>query len=293
MAVEKFRFWCQKVLPLVYDDSLSYYETLCKLSEKINEVIEFANDLEEKILTQVDDKLKEAIDQMHQEMDDYFNIIDKKITDAINQINQLIDEIQKRLDETEQYVDDQLAQQKIWVEQQLNDIKSFVNNQLNSLRDYVDSKDNLIYLYIDEQIQKVIDMIPEITSIMVTNPITGVIEPIQDTLNYLTWVFKYFAYTAADFDREARTADYLDGLKYSAWKWDIYGLKYVREDSRFLMRSPVTGEIVCYKEIIYWLASLHTVSSLTAQAYDDLQLTATAFEALNLTAYRYDFYGTT
>lgn len=27
-----FRFWCQKVLPLAYDDALSYYEVLCKLS---------------------------------------------------------------------------------------------------------------------------------------------------------------------------------------------------------------------------------------------------------------------
>ena len=25
-----FRLWCQKVLPLVYDDSLSYYELLFK-----------------------------------------------------------------------------------------------------------------------------------------------------------------------------------------------------------------------------------------------------------------------
>lgn len=33
-------FWCQKVLPLVYDDSLSYYEVLCKLKQKLNEVIE-------------------------------------------------------------------------------------------------------------------------------------------------------------------------------------------------------------------------------------------------------------
>lgn len=33
-------FWCQKVLPLVYDESLSYYEFLCKLTHKINEVIE-------------------------------------------------------------------------------------------------------------------------------------------------------------------------------------------------------------------------------------------------------------
>lgn len=34
-----FRFWCQKVLPLVFDDSISYYEVLCKLSNSINEVI--------------------------------------------------------------------------------------------------------------------------------------------------------------------------------------------------------------------------------------------------------------
>lgn len=35
-----FRFWCYKVLPLVYDDSLSYYEVLCKIVTYINELIE-------------------------------------------------------------------------------------------------------------------------------------------------------------------------------------------------------------------------------------------------------------
>lgn len=34
--VTKFRFWCQKVLPLVYDDSLSYYELLCKVVDYLN-----------------------------------------------------------------------------------------------------------------------------------------------------------------------------------------------------------------------------------------------------------------
>lgn len=34
-----FRYFCQRVLPTVYDDSLSYYELLCKLVAKINEVI--------------------------------------------------------------------------------------------------------------------------------------------------------------------------------------------------------------------------------------------------------------
>lgn len=35
-----FRFWCFKVLPLVYDDSLSYYEILCKMVTYINNLIE-------------------------------------------------------------------------------------------------------------------------------------------------------------------------------------------------------------------------------------------------------------
>lgn len=46
-----FRFWCQKVLPLVYDDSLSYYEILCKVVDYINNIIEnqkeFSNELAE------------------------------------------------------------------------------------------------------------------------------------------------------------------------------------------------------------------------------------------------------
>lgn len=38
--IEKLRYWCYKVLPLVYDDSLSYYEVLCKVVEKLNELVE-------------------------------------------------------------------------------------------------------------------------------------------------------------------------------------------------------------------------------------------------------------
>lgn len=39
--MEKFtelKAWCQKVIPLVYDDSLSYYEFLCKILKKLNDL---------------------------------------------------------------------------------------------------------------------------------------------------------------------------------------------------------------------------------------------------------------
>lgn len=38
--LKHFRFWCQSVLPLVYDDSLSYYEVLCKVVKYINDLID-------------------------------------------------------------------------------------------------------------------------------------------------------------------------------------------------------------------------------------------------------------
>ena len=38
-----FAFWCQKVIPAVLDDSLSFYEVLCKLTAKLNDAIETIN----------------------------------------------------------------------------------------------------------------------------------------------------------------------------------------------------------------------------------------------------------
>lgn len=41
------RFWCHKILPLVYDDSLSYYEVLCKLRDAVENIIEDVATIEE------------------------------------------------------------------------------------------------------------------------------------------------------------------------------------------------------------------------------------------------------
>jgi hypothetical protein len=48
--IERVRFWCFKVLPLVYDDSLSYYEVLCKVVAKLNEMIDSMNELNDTVV---------------------------------------------------------------------------------------------------------------------------------------------------------------------------------------------------------------------------------------------------
>ena len=56
-----FKFWCYKVLPLVYDDSLSYYEVLCKVVNYINKLIE-----QDKIFGDELTKLKEDLETVQE-----------------------------------------------------------------------------------------------------------------------------------------------------------------------------------------------------------------------------------
>ena len=40
-----FLYYCQKVLPAVYDDSLSYYELLCKAMQQLNQTLSDVDEL--------------------------------------------------------------------------------------------------------------------------------------------------------------------------------------------------------------------------------------------------------
>ena len=52
-TIKPFKFWVQSVLPLVYDDSLSYYEVLAKMTVKINEIIEEMGTIPDEIVNQI------------------------------------------------------------------------------------------------------------------------------------------------------------------------------------------------------------------------------------------------
>lgn len=88
-----FIFWCQKVLPLVYDDSLSYYEVLCKLVTYVNglrdDVIKLGEDVSE---------LNKLYNELARLLDEYFN---RGVQDSVN----------KKLDEmaSDGYFDDILS----------------------------------------------------------------------------------------------------------------------------------------------------------------------------------------
>lgn len=76
VGLKPFEFWCQKVLPLVYDDSLSYYELLCKVIDYLNNTITDVIYLHDEFV-----KLKDFVDN-------YF-----KNLDVQHEINKKLDEM--------------------------------------------------------------------------------------------------------------------------------------------------------------------------------------------------------
>lgn len=77
-------FYCQKILPAVFDDSLSYYEQLCKLTDKVNEIIEMYGPESETI--------KQVVERLNQQGELLDDIASGKYADLyIEQLGSYID----------------------------------------------------------------------------------------------------------------------------------------------------------------------------------------------------------
>lgn len=96
MSIDKaMRICSQRVLPAVYGDEISYYETLCKLTHKLNELIDAFNAMTETYATLED--LKNSQDAQDAEwqikLDNVYNTLDTYIKSEILRIEKLIADI--------------------------------------------------------------------------------------------------------------------------------------------------------------------------------------------------------
>ena len=78
-SIKCFRFWCQKVLPLVYDDSLSYYEVLCKVVDYVNALIKTENEIFSTI-----DKMQADIKVLQDWVDNFDENAEKVLREIID-----------------------------------------------------------------------------------------------------------------------------------------------------------------------------------------------------------------
>lgn len=114
--LKPFKFWCQKVLPLVYDDSLSYYELLCKVVDYLNKTMENVETLHsdvtnlhaayEKLVSYVNNYFSslDVQEEINNKLDDMassgelYEIIRRYTDPLINEQNEKIDVLKSRMD---------------------------------------------------------------------------------------------------------------------------------------------------------------------------------------------------
>ena len=156
-TIDTFKFWCQKILPLAYDDSLSYYETLCKLTSTLNKVIENVNNIPDYISKLLSDvKINEILKTLLNTLEEQIASANEKNSETATNdrnvgdyvwLNGLLYRLIKQVDAGDKYVVNSNIE-KITIESSLKGLEktiaSYIEvNQTNASKNI--TKDELVW----------------------------------------------------------------------------------------------------------------------------------------------------
>lgn len=128
--------FCPKIVPLVYDDSLSYYEFLNKLMVKLNEVITFANQINANV-----DYLRTIVERIQELVDDFDERITANEQDiatlktAMETVNTVIEGINSTLTDMQGDIDSNAAA----IENLAQDVEREINTAIGPLQSTVEN----------------------------------------------------------------------------------------------------------------------------------------------------------
>ena len=330
-SLKHLKFWCQPVLPLTYDDSLSYMETLSKTVSKVNEVIDYAESI-----------LESAMDYTDSEISALKTTLDAKIAALQSEMSVFKTEVYAYIDENQDEFEEEVralfTAQKSAIDEEFSTLSTSVMNlvstlsdTINTLETYVKTQDddirasivnyhNQAIEYIDSQVE----VLEQEIQAIVLESVTKVIDPcdletknLQDCIDNMYYNLRAWAFTARQYDMLGLTAAEFDEVGRSAYDYDYLGkwwwwqkpeiYKYIDAlwekmqkaleevykliDERTITHSAWTGRKDKIINITDSAIMEIRVDALTAELYDSLNLSCTEYEAYKLTAYEYDWHG--
>ena len=275
MSIASITRWhCQKVLPLTYDDSLSYYEQLCKLVYKINEVIDTFNEYEEIIL-----ELQEGLSELNSIKTKVENLIttvetqgnsitalqtrDRQMQSEIDALTNTVNNLVLSYDNIIAYIDNAVASVKIenssgWIR---------LENELNS-------EIRRVELLIEELAKRVDEI-----DTSVFNRVKGIRESLEDNNWDIYEDLRYGGLTNAERSEYGGTNEHLMSLVHNNRDLALHGKERLKLHYLF---SPVSGTKVSHANAISQLFGFLT-NGLTNEQFANLDMTNDEVVALDLT----------
>lgn len=153
--VPNIHYWTQRVLPCVFDESLSYVEKINKLEEEINKLIEDYNKFGQNVVTEINTFEEETTNQINTFIQQITNEINTFKSDITNQLNTFETTLTNKqnafetriLELTEEFettINNDIATFKQTITAQQEEFENRVNSNINAMQETVNEIPNTV-----------------------------------------------------------------------------------------------------------------------------------------------------
>lgn len=153
--IPNIHYWTQRVLPCVFDESLSYVEKINKLEEEINKLIEEYNTFGQNVVTEINTFEEETTNQINtfiQQITNEINTFKSDITNQLNTFETTITNKQNAFEtrilelaqEFETTINNDIATFKQAITTQQQQFETRVNNDINTMQEVVNEIPNTV-----------------------------------------------------------------------------------------------------------------------------------------------------
>ena len=231
---------CQKILPAVYSDSLSYYEELCHLVAKINEVIETFNEYEDIInrladlsadlegieldIATLKSEMLSAQSDINSLINNFSALVkeDGRLQSEIDALTGKVDSITSQYDLLIHYVDTQIAKVKIDNQAEWIEYKQTVNTMLARMQAQI------------TELKRILEDVP--TSVY--NPVRGYREGFNKNNADIYHDLRYGGFTNAELSEFGVSNNHVVSLVHNNRDYALHAKKRFK---RHYVFSPVSG----------------------------------------------------
>lgn len=248
------------VLPLLYDDSLSYYEQLSKVYEKVNELIDRVNSFTDDYKSYTDAAVATEATRTNALVESTRVSIQANINDLKTYVDKQDAAIMSALREAEEAIyktmqewDDSVrAEFKSELASEISSLRSWVlslidtvNTSIADLKDYSDAEDDKIRALLASEIDRLEGLIHDIVidnSLPVIDPCDNTAKSVQSAFDNMWFNLRSWAATAFQYD----------SLMLSAEDFDSGAFPDRQSDSCVVEKIPLKAYIYDYNGY-YWM----------------------------------------
>lgn len=213
--ITPMKFFTQTVIPTTFDESLTYYELLTKMTGKINELVEIVNYQGEGIYGYIDEQLAKFKEEWEAELQQ----VVASMNDTINENNV---QLNGRIDTLTQTLTKQQSDYEKEINQKILTMQAELDANYAKLITIIHDTDETNREWTENLLQKFEESLPD-TFPPVVDPTDGKTEDIQTVINHIWNSMRENALTAQEYDALLLTAEGYDNYELTAEQYDRAG----------------------------------------------------------------------